>query len=243
MRARSAIACALAGVAGIAGCQLVAPLPGAEGEDSSLATDGGSVEADGDAADAGDAGDAIQDSGVPPAPTTPPQPQETGPCEIAACSTHCVASMDRCELAPQYPSVEACCAVCEAMPSPAGYVACRPVAARDPAGCTAAGPLGPDGGDGCVGRCEALCTLYAALCPLRLPDLETCTVMCSIWPTADVFNACSPLRAEGTLECRMQRLFTALGDDQDEKKRDQLCNEILQGHCHDPKCEDGGDDD
>ncbi|AUX35690.1 MULTISPECIES: hypothetical protein [Sorangium] len=242
MKARSATACTLA--AWLAGCQVLAPLPGEGGEGGTLATDGGSVETDGDA---GDTGDASRDSGPtpPPAPTppSPPPQQQIGPCEIAECSTHCVASVDRCELAPQYPSVEACCAVCEAMPSPAGYAACRPAETGDPAGCTGAGPLGPDDGGGCVGRCEALCTLYAALCPLRVPDRETCTAMCSLWPAPDVFNACSRLRAEGTLECRMQLIFAALDDDLDEKKRDQLCRDILQGRCRDPKCEDGGDDD
>ncbi|WP_437721857.1 hypothetical protein [Sorangium sp. So ce861] len=238
MKAPSAIACTLA--AWLAGCQVVAPLPGEGGEGGTLATDGGSVETD--AGDAGDTGETSQDSGVPPVSTTPP-PQETGPCEVAACSTHCVASMDRCELAPQYPSVEACCTVCEAMPSPADYAACRAVGTGDPAGCTGAGPLGPDGGDGCVGRCEVLCTLYAALCPLRVPDLETCELMCPLWPAPGVFNACTSLRAEGSLECRMQLIFAALDDDLDDKKRDELCREILQGRCRDPKCEDGGDDD
>ncbi|WP_437965355.1 hypothetical protein WMF04_37835 [Sorangium sp. So ce260] len=234
MKARSAVACMLAVWA--AGCQVIAPLPGEGGDGGGLATDGGSVETDA----GGAAGEAGYEGGAPPAPTTTPPP-ENGPCELAACSSHCVASKDRCEIAPQYPSVEACCTVCEAMPSPADYVACRPVGTGDPAGCTGAGPLGPDGGDGCVGRCETLCTLYAALCPLRLPDLASCTAMCSLWPAPDVFNACSHLDAEGTLECRMQMMFNALGEELDDRRRDDACRDILQGRCAKPKCEGGGD--
>ncbi|WP_437574812.1 hypothetical protein [Sorangium sp. So ce887] len=235
MKARSAVACALA--AWVAGCQVVAPLPGGEG--SSLATGGGSVESDADSGARDADGEASQDSGVPPEATTPPlQPQEIGPCEIAACSSHCAASLDRCELAPQYPSVEACCAVCEAMPSPPDYVACRPVETGDPAGCTGAGLLGPDGGDGCVGRCEALCTLYAAVCPRELAEIAACEALCAVLPAPQVFDACGSLTAEGSLGCSTQQIYAALGA-VDKKARDKVCRDILEGRCPHPACADG----
>ncbi|WP_437479308.1 hypothetical protein WME75_33155 [Sorangium sp. So ce1014] len=229
MRARRAAACAFA--AWVSGCQVVAPLPGADGEGGGPSAERTGVDGDAAARDAGDAGDGGQERWAPPT-------QETGPCEIAACSAHCARSMDLCELTPQYPSVEACCAVCEAMPSPAGYAGCRAVESGDPAGCTSAGPLGPAGGAGCVGRCEAMCTLYGAMCPRELADIVACEALCAILPAPQVFDACGSLTAEGSLGCSTQQIYAALGA-VDKKARDKVCRDILEGRCPHPACADG----
>ncbi|WP_437597080.1 hypothetical protein WMF28_31250 [Sorangium sp. So ce590] len=228
MRARRAAACAFA--AWVSGCQVVAPLPGADGEGGGPSAESAGVDGDAAASDAGDAGDGGQERWAPP-------PQETGPCEIAACSAHCARSMDLCELTPQYPSVEACCAVCEAMPSPAGYAGCRAVESGDPAGCTVAGPLGPAGDAGCVGRCEAMCALYAAVCPRELADIAACEARCALLPAPQVFDACGSLTAEGSLGCSTQQIYAALGAI-DKKERDKACRDILQGRCPKPACAD-----
>ncbi|MGK3986317.1 hypothetical protein WME99_24940 [Sorangium sp. So ce136] len=234
MRKRSAAVWTLATLAAwLVGCQVIAPLPGVGGEGGDSTTEG-----HGGAVDAGER-QASQGSQIMPDPT-PPASENNGPCENAECSTHCARSMDLCELTPQYPSVETCCAVCEAMPSPAAYAGCRAVEAGDPAGCTGSGLLGPSGDDGCIGQCEAICTLYAALCPGMPPDLESCVLMCSPWSTAAVFNACSTLKAEGSFECRLQQIYLAL-DEPDPAKRDGACQDILQGRCPKPKCEVGDD--
>ncbi|WP_437659603.1 hypothetical protein [Sorangium sp. So ce1182] len=228
MRKRSAALSTLATLAAwLVGCQVIAPLPGVGGEGGDPTTDG-----NGGAVDGGER-QASQGSETVPAPPE-------GPCEVAACSTHCARSMDLCELTPQYPSVETCCAVCEAMPSPAAYAGCRPVETGDPAGCTGSGLLGPSGGDGCIGQCEAICTLYAAVCPDMPPDLASCVAMCSPWSTSDVFNACSTLKAEGSFECRLQQIYLALGEP-DPAKRAGACHDILQGRCPKPECEIGDD--
>ncbi|WP_437851772.1 hypothetical protein [Sorangium sp. So ce363] len=224
MRARRAAACAFA--AWVAGCQVVAPLP--DGEDGATSAGGDGIDS---GAAAGDAGDGSPESWVPPA-------QEAGPCEIAACSAHCARSMDLCELTPQYPSVEACCTVCEAMPSPDGYAGCRAPETGDPAGCTAAGPLGPEGGAGCVGRCEAVCVLYAAVCPIELADIAACEALCAVLPAPEVFNACGSLTVEGSLGCGTQQIYAALGA-VDKKARDKVCRDILEGRCPPPACADG----
>lgn len=224
MRARRAAACAFA--AWVAGCQVVAPLP--DGEDGDTSAEGDGI---GSGTAAGDAGDGSPESWVPPT-------EEAGPCEIAACSAHCARSMDLCELTPQYPSVEACCTVCEAMPSPDGYAGCRAAETGDPAGCTAAGPLGPEGDAGCVGRCEAMCTLYAAVCPMELADIAACEDRCAALPAPEVFDACGPLTAEGSLGCSTQQIYAALGA-VDKKARDKVCRDILEGRCPKPACADG----
>ncbi|WP_438004694.1 hypothetical protein WME89_38925 [Sorangium sp. So ce321] len=234
MRKRSAALWTLATLATwLVGCQVIAPLPGVGGEGGDPTTEGA-----GGAVDA-DEGEASQGSEITPDPT-PPASENSGPCEIAECSTHCARSMDLCELTPQYPSVETCCAVCEAMPSPAAYAACRAVETGDPAGCTASGLLGPPGGDGCIGQCEAICTLYAALCPDMPPDLESCVSMCSPWSMPDVFDACSSFQAEGSFACRLQQIYLAL-DETDVVERDQACRDIVQGRCPKPDCEIGDD--
>ncbi|XXT16700.1 hypothetical protein WME94_41370 [Sorangium sp. So ce429] len=208
------------------GCQVIAPLPGVGGEGGNETTEGG-----GGAVDAGER-QASQGSEITPVPAPP-----EGPCEVAACSTHCAQSMDLCELTPQYPSVETCCAVCEAMPAPAEYAGCRAVEAGDPAGCTGSGPLGPAGGDGCTGRCEAICTLYTALCPdtLALTSLEGCLLLCAAAEPPQVFDSCSSLKEEGSFECRLQLVYKAL-DEEDDAKRSQTCRDIVQGRCLKPDC-------
>ncbi|WP_437731479.1 hypothetical protein [Sorangium sp. So ce1335] len=252
MTTRLAALCTLA--AWIAGCQIIAPLPGAGGEGGPPAElDGG--ELDGGELDGGE-GEASQGSAVTPPegqppegpppegppPEGPPPQEQTGPCEVAACSTHCVKSMDACELAPQYPSVETCCAACEAMPSPEEYASCRAVGSGDPAGCTASGLLGPMGRDGCTGRCEAICTLYTALCPDTLAlSLEGCMLLCLTAEKPAVFDACAPLKNEGSFECRLQLIYSALDEENDEK-RNQMCRDIVQGRCMKPKCEAGHHD-
>ncbi|WP_437586988.1 hypothetical protein [Sorangium sp. So ce1000] len=206
----------------------MAPLP--DGEDG----EGGAPSAEADGVDS-DAGDGSPESWVPPT-------EETGPCEIAACSAHCARSMDLCELTPQYPSVEACCTVCEAMPSPEGYAGCRAAESGDPAGCTAAGPLGPEGDAACVGRCEAFCAVYAAVCPLGLADIADCEALCALLPAPAVFDACGPLTGDRSLGCSTQQLYAALGgaDKADKKERDKVCRDILEGRCRpDPACADG----
>ncbi|WP_437671629.1 hypothetical protein [Sorangium sp. So ce131] len=228
---KRAAACLGAFAACVAGCQVVAPLPsvndGGDGEGGALVSDGG----DGDAAR--DAGESSYEGDPSPDP-----PDPTGPCKVDACSTHCVGSMALCELAPQYPSVNACCTICDAMPSPAGYAGCRDVQTGDPAGCTEAGPLGPESDDECIGGCEALCTVFAARCPARMPDIDTCMVLCALWPRPEVFNACGRLDDEGSLDCRVQQLYIAL-EEPDEEKLDQVCRDVLQGRCPKPQCKAG----
>ncbi|WP_438023623.1 hypothetical protein [Sorangium sp. So ce233] len=229
MTTRIAALCLFA--AGAAGCQIIAPLPGAGGEGGSPPSlDGGEI-------DEGE-GETSQGTEV-----TPP-PEETGPCEVAACSTHCARSMDACELTPQYPSVETCCAACEGMPSPAEYAACRAVGSGDPAGCTASGLLGPADADGCIGRCEASCTLYTALCPdtLALTSLEGCMLLCLAAEAPPIFNACKPFKEEGSFACRLQLIYSAL-EETDDGKRNQTCRDIVQGRCPKPECEADDDDD
>ncbi|AUX46116.1 hypothetical protein SOCE26_076210 [Sorangium cellulosum] len=225
-------ACLGAFAAWIAGCQVVAPLPDV--------SDGGDGDGDGDVlVSDGSDGDAARDAGgsSDEGEPEPAPPDATGPCKVEACSKHCAGSVELCELAPQYPSVETCCTICDAMPSPEGYAGCRAVQTRDPAGCTAAGPLGPDSDDVCVGGCEALCTVFAALCPSSL-DLDACMVLCAFWPRPEVFNACGRLDDEGSLDCRVQQIYIGL-EERDGDKLDQVCRDALQGRCPKPKCEAG----
>ncbi len=240
---RLAAGCAL--VAGLAGCQVFAPLPGSEGGDAATYGHGGEGGSGSDAgSEAGSEASGVTQAPAastthPPAPTAHP-PAPAGPCDSAGCSVHCAQTMDECELAPQYPSVDTCCTVCEAMPSPEQYTACRAVQSGNPVACTDAGPLGPEqAGSGCVSGCEALCTLFATLCPVRMPDIGTCTSLCTLWPTPDVFDACGSLNAEGSLSCRMQQIYIAL-EETDAHKRDQACRDILQGRCPRRACD--GDD-
>ncbi|WP_437631326.1 hypothetical protein [Sorangium sp. So ce854] len=249
MTTRTAVPCLLA--AWVAGCQVIAPLPDIGGEGPGPAeSDGGELgggaldggEGDGGEGDGGE-GEATQGSEVTPPAQGQPPPESTGPCEDAACSTHCAASMDACELTPQYPSVETCCAACEAMPSPEEYTACRAVSSGDPAACTASGLLGPMGRDGCVGRCEAVCTLYTALCPdtLALTSLDGCMLLCLTAEKPAVFDACTHLRNEGSFECRLQLIYSAI-DETDGEKRNRMCREIVEGRCKKPECEVDDDD-
>ncbi|MGK4000611.1 hypothetical protein [Sorangium sp. So ce1024] len=243
MTTRTAVPCLLA--AWVAGCQVIAPLPGVGGEGAGPTESdggelgGGALDGGEDDVGEGDGGEGEVSQG---SEVTPP-PASAGPCENAACSTHCARSMDACELTPQYPSVETCCAACEAMPSPEEYTACRAVESGDPAGCTGSGLLGPMGRDGCTGRCEAICTLYTALCPdtLAMTSLEGCMFLCLTAPKPAVFNACAPLRSEGSFECRLQLIYSALAETNDEK-RHQICRDIVQGRCKKPKCEAGDHD-
>ncbi|WP_437776329.1 hypothetical protein [Sorangium sp. So ce1097] len=253
MTTRTAVPCLLA--AWVAGCQVLAPLPGVGGEGAGpTGSDGGELgggELDGGGGDGG-GGDGGEDDGgegdggegeVSQGSEVTPPPASTGPCGNAACSTHCARSMDACERTPQYPSVETCCAACEAMPSPEEYTACRAVESGDPAGCTGSGLLGPMGRDGCTGRCEAICTLYTALCPdtPAMTSLEGCMLLCLTAEKPAVFNACTHLRNEGSFECRLQLIYSAL-DETDGEKRTRICRDIVQGRCMKPKCEVDDDD-
>jgi hypothetical protein len=58
-------------------------------------------------------------------------------------------------------------------------------------------------------------------------------------PAPQVFDACGPLTAEGSLGCSTQQIYAALGT-VDKKDRDRVCRDILEGRCLKPTCK-GGD--
>ena len=98
---------------------------------------------------------------------------------------------------------------------------------------------GPEGDAGCVVRCEARCTLYAAICPMELADSAACEALCAALPAPERVTACGPLTVEGSLRCSTQQIYAALGA-VDKKARDKVCRDILEGRCPPPACA-GGD--
>jgi hypothetical protein len=83
-----------------------------------------------------------------------------------------------------------------------------------------------------------MCTLYAAVCSLGVADIEACEARCAALPAPQVFDACGPLTAEGSLGCSTQQIYAALGAP-DKKARDKVCRDILEGRCPPPACADG----
>ncbi len=146
------------------------------------------------------------------------EPDEDGD-QALACQEYCSLIDDHCgEVAPQYPGLSVCQAVCLATaPGASGdalgnSVACRThhavLAARTPeTHCLHAGPTG----DGtCGASCESFCGLALAVCTgddAPWPDADTCIESCTAWPQEPQYRA--DVEDADTFACRMRHLTLA----------------------------------
>lgn len=156
---------ALLGVAlllALSACQLVAPLPDAEG---GAAGGGASTDSSGSTSTGDSCGD-------------------------PACSSYCNDVLNVCEEVPQFPSVTSCCASCQAL-GPAGLTCRKSPDKKDPKACSQSGPVGKGGMDGCVTGCAAVCALFGAACgDLEASAVEKCPMECAMNPFDGVFVLC-----------------------------------------------------
>lgn len=179
----------LSALLALSACQLVAPLPDAEG----AAGGGGSTGVLADAASSTVGG---------------------GGCGEPACASYCDEVVSVCAEVPQYPSVDACCASCEVL-GPAGLTCRAAPKKKDPKACTQSGPVGKPGLPSCVTGCAAVCALFEAACSdVEASAVGKCQMECAMNPFDGVFMMCD----DDPFSCRLEQILRALEADSGARK-------------------------